>query len=164
MNNPIIINIDGEVEWTWDKLEITEFTIDYVSDNIGLDDSEIRVDAVGLRIKYHQPWYSFETVKAETEIVDNQLPVLDFGPYDGNITGLSQSTCGLKNPESSSGGIWSIEGILPPPSQSIGRIYSYGEGNFTITYELDEGNFQEISSGELFPNEISYLNLRIVVN
>ena len=59
MANPLVISLDHYVEWDWDKVEDTQFTIDYVA--VGSDDdSEVRVDAVGLRVKYHQPWFSFE--------------------------------------------------------------------------------------------------------
>ena len=65
MTNPLIISLDNFIEWDWAKLEETQFTVDYVSDNQGADDSEVRVDAVGLRVKFHQPWYSFENARAE---------------------------------------------------------------------------------------------------
>ena len=82
MNNPLVISLDDLVEWDWEKIEDTQFTIDYASDNIGPDDSEVRVDAVGIRVKYNQPWYSFENVKAETVVSSNELPIIDFGPYE----------------------------------------------------------------------------------
>ncbi len=164
MNNPVIINLDNEIEWDWQKIEITQIGIDYVSDNVGADDSEVRVDAVGIRIKYHQPWYSFETVKAETMVPYQEMPVLDFGPYDGDIDYLTQSTCGLENISPSNAGLWTLEGIKAPQGQSIGRVHSYGEGNFTITYKHGEDSYQEIESGDLFPYEIDKLDLIIIIN
>ena len=65
MINPLVVNLDSHLDWDWPKLEQTQFNVDYVSDNQGADDSEVRVDAVGLRVKYHQPWFSFENARAE---------------------------------------------------------------------------------------------------
>ncbi|GIQ99061.1 MAG: hypothetical protein CM15mP6_0780 [Methanobacteriota archaeon] len=65
MINPLVVNLDSHLDWDWSKLEQTQFNVDYVSDNQGADDSEVRVDAVGLRVKYHQPWFSFENARAE---------------------------------------------------------------------------------------------------
>ena len=163
MNNPVVILLDNELIWDWNKLEISELTIDYVSDNIGEDDSEVRVDAVGLRVKYHQPWYSFENVKAETTIIEEELPILEFGPYHGNFQGLIQSSCGLINGLQSEIGYWTIEGIVIPPGQSIGRLHSYGEGNFTISYKQNDDEYKGILSGELFPSELDELDLKITI-
>ena len=94
MTTPIVENIDNLQEWTWSDLADSTIVVDYVSDGAP-DDSEVRVDAVGIRVKYHQPWYSFETVKAIHEKSGQSLPVLDFGPYDGTHSGLSVENCGL---------------------------------------------------------------------
>ena len=34
------------------------------------------------------PWYSFENIKANHESKIENLPVIDFSPYDGEIEGL----------------------------------------------------------------------------
>ena len=67
MSNPLFVPLDDHLDWNWEKLEDTQFTVDYVSDNEGADDSEVRVDAVGLRVKYHQAWYSFENARQNTK-------------------------------------------------------------------------------------------------
>ena len=89
MDNPLVVPLDDYLEWNWSDLEDTIFTVDYVSDNIGQDDSEVRVDAVGLWVKFHQPWFSFENAKATSTAGEFSSPVLDFGPYDGEIEGLA---------------------------------------------------------------------------
>ena len=78
LENPLVIDLDQYVDWGWDELEETQFTVDYVSDNSGLDDSEVRVDAVGMRVRYHQPWYSFENSKAEHTTIIKNSPILEF--------------------------------------------------------------------------------------
>ena len=164
MNNPLVISLDNLVEWDWAKIENTQFTIDYASDNIGSDDSEVRVDAVGIRVKYNQPWYSFENVKAETVLSSNELPIIDFGPYEGSVENLIYSTCGLEKEEQIKDGIWDITEIEKPPLQEFGRIHSYGEGNFTLKYKKNDGTFQPINSGELLPLLGEKIDLRILIH
>ena len=136
MANPLVISLDHYVEWDWDKVEDTQFTIDYVA--VGSDDdSEVWVDAVGLRVKYHQPWFSFENAKAlHTTPVIETTPVLDYGPFDGQIVGLSQETCGL-TPAGAGGAYWTFE-VEVPPQQELGRIHTYGHGNHTISVLSDQ--------------------------
>ncbi len=164
MNNPLVISLDNLVEWDWAKIENTQFTIDYASDNVGSDDSEVRVDAVGIRVKYNQPWYSFENVKAETVLSSNELPIIDFGPYEGSVENLIYSTCGLEKEEQIKDGIWDITEIEKPPLQEFGRIHSYGEGNFTLKYKRNDGTFQPINSGELLPLLGEKIDLRILIH
>ena len=164
MNNPLVMSLDDLVEWDWEKIEETQFTIDYASDNIGLDDSEVRVDAVGIRVKYNQPWYSFENVKAETVVSGYELPVIDIGPYEGSVEKLVYSTCGLEQEDQFEDGIWSITEIEKPPSQEFGRIHAYGEGDFTLKYKKSDGTFQTIDSGDLLPSLGEKLDLRILIH
>ncbi len=150
MTNPLVLSLDGLTEWNWENLEGTQFTVDYISENEGTElprDSEVRVDAAGLRVKFHQPWYSFENSKAIHSIAAEHSPVIEFGPYDGDISGLIQSTCGLI-PDGSDVGSWNIS-VETPPEQSIGRIHVIGTGNYTIWASNAEGGFDEAQSGEI---------------
>ena len=162
--SPMILSLDGMVSQDWNELEGTQFTIDYVSDNVGSDDSEVRVDAVGLRVKYHQPWYSFETVRAVTSVLDANSPVIDFGPYDGEKTGLSTESCGL-TPTSPASGSWSFD-VEVPPLQELGRIYVFGSGNHTIWAlpESIDGDYRQIQSGELLEHPESLQHIRIEIH
>ena len=150
MTTPLVENIDDLQEWNWDDLEDASVTVDYVSDGAP-DDSEIRVDAVGIRVKYHQPWYSFETVKAIHEIAGQSMPVLDFGPYDGEISGLLTESCGL-TPEEGEEGFWTFD-VEVPYDQELGRIHVFGEGNYTIEV-MPQGHtsvedYETYSNGDL---------------
>ena len=162
--SPMILSLDGMVSQDWNELEGTQFTIDYVSDNVGSDDSEVRVDAVGLRVKYHQPWYSFETVRAVTSVLDANSPVIDFGPYDGEKTGLSTESCGL-TPTSPASGSWNFD-VEVPPLQELGRIYVFGSGNHTIWAlpESIDGDYRQIQSGELLEHPESLQHIRIEIH
>ncbi len=163
MANPLVISLDEYVEWDWDKVEDTQFTIDYVS--IGTDDdSEVRVDAVGLRVKYHQPWFSFENAKALHTASVIEAPVLDYGPFDGQIVGLSQETCGL-TPDGTEGAYWTFE-VEVPPQQELGRIHTYGYGNHTISVLSDEagGDYVVKLPGELLDSPDSSQLIRIDID
>ena len=162
MANPMILSLDGLALTDWSSLEDTQFTIDYVSTGT-TDDSEVRVDAAGLRVKYHQPWYSFETVKATNTINDVDSPVIDISPYDGTISGLSQESCGLA-PEGPVTGEWSFD-VEVPPLQQLGRIHVFGTGNHTIWALPDDvdGNYIEMQSGELLDISDSLQHIRIEI-
>ena len=163
MANPLVISLDEYIEWDWDKVEDTQFTIDYVS--IGTDDdSEVRVDAVGLRVKYHQTWFSFENAKALHTASVIEAPVLDYGPFDGQIVGLSQETCGL-TPDGTEGAYWTFE-VEVPPQQKLGRIHTYGYGNHTISVLSDEtgGDYVVKLPGELLDSPDSSQLIRIDID
>ena len=162
MTNPMVLSLDGLALSDWSSLEDTQFTIDYVSTGT-TDDSEVRVDAAGLRVKYHQPWYSFETVKATNTINDVDSPVIDISPYDGTISGLSQESCGLA-PEGPLTGEWSFD-VEVPPLQQLGRIHVFGTGNHTIWALPDDvdGDYIEMQSGELLDISDSLQHIRIEI-
>ena len=162
MTNPMILSLDGLALADWSSLEDTQFTIDYASTGTS-DDSEVRVDAVGLRVKYHQPWYSFETVKATNTVGDVDSPVVDISPYDGMISGLAQESCGLV-PEGPVAGEWSFD-VEAPPMQELGRIHVFGTGNHTIwalPYDV-EGDYTQIQSGDSLIHPDSPQNIRIEI-
>jgi len=162
MTNPMILSLDGLALADWSSLEDTQFTIDYASTGTS-DDSEVRVDAVGLRVKYHQPWYSFETVKATNTVGDVDSPVVDISPYDGMISGLAQESCGLV-PEGPVAGEWSFD-VEAPPMQELGRIHVFGTGNHTIWVLPDdvEGDYTQIQSGDslIHPDSLQHIRIEI---
>ena len=160
MSNPLVLPLEDLVQIDWGALEDTQFTVDYASQGTS-DDSEVQVDAVGLRVKYHQPWYSFETTKARHTLNGVDSPVVDFGPYDGEISGLSQVSCGL-TPNGPEAGIWTFD-VEVPPLQQLGRLHVYGAGNHTIWALPDgfDGDYSEKQSGELLDNPHSTQQIRI---
>ena len=163
MNNPMIIELDHLHDWSWNEIVNSEITIDYVS--IGTnDDSEVRVDSVGVRVKYHMPWYSFENIKANHESNIGNLPVIDFSPYDGEIEGLNIESCGL-TPDGTNESYWNLE-VEAPYGQELGRIHVYGSGNHSIGVIPAgvEGNFSPKQSGDLIdnPTEKQFVRIHII--
>ena len=163
MINPLVVNLDSLLDWDWSKLEQTQFNVDYVSDNQGADDSEVRVDAVGLWVKYHQPWFSFENARAEHSSIPQEMPVLDISTYEGEITGLEHSTCGLI-PSGEGIGVWEFR-VSAPPDQEIGRVYVSGVGNHSIwfSHEGNGGEYVEISSGDLVSGDAEIVDFRVLL-
>ena len=141
----------------------SDITIDYVS--IGTnDDSEVRVDSVGVRVKYHMPWYSFENIKANHQSNIGNLPVIDFSPYDGEIEGLNIESCGL-TPDGTNESYWDLE-VEAPYGQELGRIHVYGSGNHSIGVIPAgvEGDFSPKQSGDLIdnPTEKQFVRIQII--
>ena len=165
MNNPLVIPLDDHAQWTWQLVQGAYVTIDYVSQGGGSDDSEVRVDAVGIKARYLQPWYSFENVKATHELIGHGMPVLDFGPYDGEINGLVAESCGLTN-EGDSPGTWEFT-VLVPHNQELGRIHVFGDGNFTIE-AMPQGqasmqNWQTYGNGDLLGHRDLTNSIRLTI-
>ena len=165
MNNPLVIPLDDQAQWTWQLAEGAYITIDYVSQGGGSDDSEVRVDAVGIKARYLQPWYSFENVKATHELNGHGMPVLDFGPYDGDINGLVAESCGLTN-DGGSPGIWEFT-VTVPYGQELGRIHIFGDGNFTIE-AMPEGqtsmeNWETYGNGDLLDQRDVTNSIRLTI-
>lgn len=164
MDNPMVVSMDDLQAWTWSDLGNSSVTVDYVS-NGAPDDSEVRVDAVGIRVKYHQPWYSFETARASHSVSGLSMPVLDFGPYDGIHAGLSVENCGL-TPDEGTQGTWDFN-VEVPYDQELGRIHVFGEGNYTIE-AMPQGhtsieNFQSYENGELLVERDVTNSVRITI-
>ena len=63
MTNGWSIEIFDDDNWTFEELESLEIELDYVS-NGNSDDSQIQVDAVGLRVTMRTQWYGAERVTA----------------------------------------------------------------------------------------------------
>lgn len=156
MNNPLIIPLDEYAEWDWELAESSYVTIDYVSQGGGSDDTEVRVDAVGIKVKFLQPWYSFENVKATHELIGVDTPVIDIGPYEGSITDLEIGSCGL-TPSGDVPGVWNFE-IEKPYNQGLGRIHLFGDGNQTI--EVSPRDWE--SYGFSGPEYVEYENQELL--
>lgn len=163
MNNPLVVPVDDLADWNWNLAEGATITFDYVSQGGGSDDSEIRVDAVGVRVRYYQPWYSFENSMAINSLPGGSSPVIDIGPYEGSIEGMAISSCGL-TPLGDSTGEWLFD-VEVPPLQQLGRIHTFGTGNHTI-WVLNDGvdeEYTQVQSGDLLEHPESLQHVRIEV-
>ena len=93
------------------------------------------------------------------------MPVLDFGPYDGQVSGLVTESCGL-TPEEGTQGFWTFD-VEVPYDQELGRIHVFGEGNYTIE-AMSQGqtsmeDYETYSNGDLLQHRFETNSVRITI-
>ena len=123
--------ITDDENWTWDELSNIEVTLDYVS-NGGTDDSQLQVDAVGLKLTMRTPWYGAERVVASSINQFTDWPIIDLDLSSGALDSVSSAPCGLD----SDGGTWTTDTIQKPAGQSWGRVhFDHNDENGTVMLE-----------------------------
>ena len=160
MTNGWSIDITGEDGWTWEELSNLEIDLDYVS-NGGTDDSQLRVDAVGLRVTMQTQWYGAERVTALSQNEIEEWPIIEFNFSSGTLSSVSTAPCGLQ----ANNGTWTSDVIALPAAQSWGRIHtdhSDSNGSIGLEYLGDDGYWVPISEG-LIPSVSGDLQVRITI-
>jgi hypothetical protein len=135
--NSLVISLDTYNNWTWSDLSDLTVTIDYVSVG-GIDDSEVRVDAVGLRVKERSPWSGFENSKALHSTPIEMAPFFDFDIASGSLNGLLITSCGLELGSSGNPGGWVSEAVELPHDQYWGRFHQYGNASASVKIQSSE--------------------------
>ncbi|HIF46128.1 MAG TPA: hypothetical protein EYQ73_04955 [Candidatus Poseidoniales archaeon] len=145
MNSGWSLEINDTDGWTWNELSNLEINLDYVSIG-GTDDSQLQVDAVGLRIEMETPWSGTErAIGVSTNTVD-QWPIIDMNLSEGTYDSVSIAPCGLE----SEGGIWTTQSLAKPSGQSWGRIHvdhTVENSTLIIEYLDDQDSWSSISNG-----------------
>ena len=160
MNNGWSVEIFDSDNWTWNELANLEVDLDYVS-NGGTDDSQLQVDAVGLKITMRTSWYGAERVVATSTNQFSDWPVIDFDINSGQLNSVSSAPCGLD----SDGGTWTTDPIQKPAGQTWGRVHvehSDDNGSVSIEYKNDQGDWINIATGTI-PVISSDLELRFTI-
>ena len=160
MNNGWSVEIFNDDNWTWNELSNLEVTLDYVS-NGGTDDSQLQVDAVGLKVTMLTPWYGAERVTATSINQFTEWPIIELDTSTGQLSSVSTAPCGL----SSDGGTWTTESIAKPASQSWGRIHfehDDSSGTVDVEYVDNQGAWVSIEPG-LIPSVSGDLQLRFTI-
>ena len=160
MTNGWTIEISDDNNWTWDELANVEINLDYVS-NGGTDDSQLQVDAVGLKITMLTPWYGAERVTATSINQFTEWPIMDLNITTGELSSVSTAPCGLD----SNGGTWTTEILEKPAEQAWGRIHfehNDEDGSVTIEYIDNQGAWAMIGEG-LIPAVSGDLQLRFTI-
>ena len=134
--NAQVYSLDGLKNWTWSELSNLKVMLDYVSQG-EFDDTELQVDAVGLIVKYLQPWGTFELAQASHLVTFDEFPVININPTTGIHQDLLQSPCGLENSIQNSG-TWDTVPISLPHQQSWGRFHPEVVGNASWQYSTSE--------------------------
>ena len=148
MSNGWSMELSGYENLSWDAISNLEIKLDYVS-NGGSDDSQLRVDAVGINVEMKTPWYGAERVTATSSNSFNNWPIIDFDKTKGEFTSLSIAPCGLDATD----GEWTTDVIELPPEQDWGRIHVDFEtdqnGSIEIEYLDNSGTWQSIDEGTI---------------
>ncbi len=108
--------------YSWENLSALSVTLDYVSSGT-TDDSQLNVDAVGLRIEYRSPWYGGEVGHASSTFSGFEMPISSLDLASGTFENIAYSACGLEASIEGTSGSWTSEPFETPPSQTIGRVH-----------------------------------------
>ncbi|MBT7938614.1 MAG: hypothetical protein HN696_05575, partial [Euryarchaeota archaeon] len=169
MNSPYWeINVSSSFEWTWSIISGAEITLDYVSVG-GTDDSQLQIDAVGIRVVHQTSSWGVETSVAELEIPDfsgsAQLPIMELNMTNGDWQGLTLTSCGLEASSQGVEGTWTSEIVQRPYGQNWGRISSAGTwtGSLEVT-SSDDGlswsGWSQTAFSSILPTS-EYLQIKV---
>ena len=77
--------------YSWENLSSLAVTLDYVSAGT-TDDSQLNVDAVGLRIEYRSPWYGGEVGHASSIFSGFEMPISSLDLTSGTFENIAYSS------------------------------------------------------------------------
>lgn len=129
--NPLELSLDGITNWTYTQLENLLVTVDYVSVG-GIDDSEVRVDAVGIKILHQTQWSGLDSGKAVYSEPLAMTPFEDFDLASGSQNNLITTNCGLEVVTGGNPGGWVTSALQLPHDQTWGRIHLFGNASVSI--------------------------------
>jgi len=133
---PYRIGLDDPTNWTWSELADLTVRLDYVSEGT-TDDSELRVDAVGLEIVVLTPWYGGEQATATSTTTNVGIPVIHLDMDAGTTDGLSLAACGLQASSEGSVGHWTSATVERPAEQRLGRVaYTFDGPTDNLSFEV----------------------------
>ena len=167
---PYRIGLDDPTNWTWSELADLTVRLDYVSEGT-TDDSELRVDAVGLEIVVLTPWYGGEQATATTTTTDVEVPVLHLDMAAGTTDGLSLAACGLQATSEGTMGHWTSALVERPAEQRLGRVaYAFEGPTDNLSFEMrtvaadgSVGAWTSYDTGTLLP-DVDGVHLRVSMN
>ncbi len=167
---PYRIGLDDPTNWTWSELADLTVRLDYVSEGT-TDDSELRVDAVGLEIIVLTPWYGGEQATATTSTTDVEIPVLHLDMEAGTTDGLSLAACGLQPSNEGTMGQWTSALVERPAEQRLGRVaFAFDGPTDNLSFEVSTvasdgsmGAWTAHDTSTLLP-DVDALHLRVSMN
>ena len=170
-SNAYEIDLDQYANWTFAQLGDIEVTLDYVSEG-NTDDSQLNVDAVGLKLTSKTQWYGNEVSKAITTFSNYGLPIIEQNLSTGISNGLTLTPCGLEPASENTSGSWESDPIETPYEQRIGRVHyeieNSTEDDVILEYANSEdgvqwSGFSPITKHMLLPDS-EYTKLRVTTS
>ena len=170
-SNAYEIDLDQYANWTFAQLGDIEVTLDYVSEG-NTDDSQLNVDAVGLKLTSKTQWYGNEVSKAITTFSNYGLPIIEQNLSTGISNGLTLTPCGLEPASENTSGSWVSDPIETPYEQRIGRVHyeieNSTEDDVILEYANSEdgvqwSGFSPITKHMLLPDS-EYTKLRVTTS
>ena len=170
-SNAYEIDLDQYANWTFAQLGDIEVTLDYVSEG-STDDSQLNVDAVGLKLTSKTQWYGNEVSKAITTFSNYGLPIIEQNLSTGISNGLTLTPCGLEPASENTSGSWVSDPIETPYEQRIGRVHyeieNSTEDDVILEYANSEdgvqwSGFSPITKHMLLPDS-EYTKLRVTTS
>lgn len=170
-SNAYEIDLDQYANWTFAQLGDIEVTLDYVSEG-NTDDSQLNVDAVGLKLTSKTQWYGNEVSKAITSFSNYGLPIIEQNLSTGISNGLTLTPCGLEPTSENTSGSWVSDPIETPYEQRIGRVHyeieNSTEDDVILEYANSEdgvqwSGFSPINKHMLLPDS-EYTKLRVTTS
>ena len=122
-NPPLEIDLDQYANWTWNDISGMLVKLDYNS--VGsTDDTQLNVDAVGIKVKMQSDWYGGEKAIASSSFTSD-LPLNTFDLSQGEFNGMANSDCGLEASQQGASGEWISEPMQVPAEQRFGRLHYF---------------------------------------
>ena len=170
-SNAYEIDLDQYANWTFAQLGDIEVTLDYVSEG-NTDDSQLNVDAIGLKLTSKTQWYGNEVSRAITTFSNYGLPIIEQNLSTGISNGLTLTPCGLEPASENTSGSWVSDPIETPYEQRIGRVHyeieNSTEDDVILEYASSEdgvqwSGFSPITKHMLLPDS-EYTKLRVTTS
>lgn len=170
-SNAYEIDLDQYANWTFAQLGDIEVTLDYVSEG-NTDDSQLNVDAIGLKLTSKTQWYGNEVSRAITTFSNYGLPIIEQNLSTGISNGLTLTPCGLEPASENTSGSWVSDPIETPYEQRIGRVHyeieNSTEDDVILEYANSEdgvqwSGFSPITKHMLLPDS-EYTKLRVTTS
>jgi hypothetical protein len=168
LSNSWTYNVTELTTWDWNMIQNSVMTLDYVS--VGTtDDSQLNVDAVGIKVVMKTPWYGGEYGSAQAQFSGHDMPIIGLDLMLGSSENMALAECGLQSSIPGSSGRWTSEIIETPPNQRIGRPHftldneSLDDVILEYSFSDDGISFSEFSAMDehmLLPDH-SFTQLRI---
>ena len=126
------------------------------------DDSQLNVDALGLKVTWQSPAYGFETAKALNTTFIEKSPLILVDMDKGVTENITMSPCGMEISSGHTEGHWISDVIELPPQQTWGRVNVSGIWTGEVhAKSTDSQDWSYLGDGIL--GESEFYQIKIVI-